>query len=289
MTKMKLIISIVMMVTLSMGSVAGDKKIDKKYFTITDVEVRVVDESDFKKDGVLNPASDEIPNSTTSSSSTPTTSPPLQLSQVLENVNQVIDTLDRIVNLAQRFWEIIEKNQPVVDISVNYANALPLGVQHWTQLQGWSKPKTVKYSFVAKNAYGVKVVKVVYQIHLTYGGNYQGRGKFLTGVTIEPISVETLWGYKVSLKAEVPDSTIANVGTHEDPIASMQVKLKWTIQHTFLKDSQQQAIYYVDGTGKVEEIATPFKNSAEIKSIKVDPIDLKDNSPVVDKIRSADF
>ena len=135
---------------------------------------------------------------------------------------------------------------------------------------------------MANNSYGMSVVKVVYQVHLTYGGNYQGRGKFLTGVTVEPISVETAWGYKVSLTAEVPDSTIANVGTHDDPIASMQVQLKWTI-HTVLKDTQAKAIYYVDGTGNVEEIASPFKKYSQEDEVKIKVEPVKIDSDVVKK------
>lgn len=186
----------------------------------------------------------------------------------LDNINGTVDTLDRIVNLAQKIFNIIKENQPVVNINVNYANAIPYGIQHWTQLQGWSKPAVKRYAFVAKNGYGMNVVKVVYQVHYTYGGNYKGIGKYLTGVTVEPISVETAWGYNVDLTAEVPDSTIANVGTSENPIASMQVQLKWKI-HTIIKDIQQKSIYYIQGDGLIEEIGTPFqKSSADNKTLK---------------------
>ncbi len=296
---MKKLITIAVIVMMGgVYAVAKEKKIDEKYFTITDVEIGVVGDGEmFKKGGFsLNPvpAPEELPQPTTSTTSSDTassTTPSPGTSNTLDNINQILDTLDKIVNLAQKVWEIIEKNQPVVNISVNYANAIPAGIQHWTQLQGWSKPKTVKYSFVAKNFYGIKVVKVIYQVHLTYGGNYQGKGKFLTGVSIEPISVETAWGYKVSLSAEVPDSTITNIGTHEDPIAAMQVQLKWTI-HTIIKDIQQKAVYYVDGRGKVEEIASPFKKSVDnVKSIKVEPVEIKKDGvlPSIEKISLSEF
>ena len=65
----------------------------------------------------------------------------------LSDVNDTINVIDSIVNLADKIWSIIEKNQPVVDITTNYANAVPYGTSHWTQLQGWSKPATQKYSF----------------------------------------------------------------------------------------------------------------------------------------------
>lgn len=293
---MRVIVSLVMLITTALQVNAKGNKVDEKYFTIADVKISIVEEVSINKskgeDQSSNPvpAPDELPKPP--EPPTPTPPPPPQpdnIAATLDTVNAVLDTIDKIVNLAQKIWEIIEKNQPVVDISVNYANAVPYGIQHWTQLQGWSKPKTQKYSFVVKNMYGMEVVKVVYQVHATYGGNYQGKGKFLTGVTIEPISVKTLLGYSVSLKAEVPDSTITNVGTHEDPIAAMQVKLKWVI-HTKFKDLQQQVIYYVDGTGKIKEIASPFKKS-DVRSVKVEPVELKleEKNSVVEKINSANF
>ena len=181
------------------------------------------------------------------------------------DINGTLDTIDKVVNLAEKIWDLIAKGQPVVNIAVNYANAVPFGLTHWTQLQGWSKPSTRKYEFVMKNLYGMEVVKVLYQVHWTYGGNYQGKGKFLTGVTVEPLSVNTSWGYNLDLTAEVPDSTIANVGTSADPIASMQVQLKWKV-HTIAKDMQEKAIYYVQGDGLMQELGTPYKNGMEYKA-----------------------
>ena len=181
------------------------------------------------------------------------------------SAGEIIGTIDQIVNLVEKIWNIIEKNRPVVNIAVNYANAVPYGTSHWTQLQNWSKPSTKKYAFSMKNKYGTEVVKVTYQVHWTHSGNFQGKGKFLTGVTVEPLNVVALWGYKVDLVAEVPDSTVANVGTHEDPIASMQVQLKWKVSTTF-QSTDQKVIYYVQGDGLLQEIGTPFRKGLEAKS-----------------------
>ena len=180
----------------------------------------------------------------------------------LNNINGTVNTIDQIVNLVDKVWTLIAKNQPVVTVNVNYANAVPYGLTHWTQLQGWSKPATKKYSFTMKNGFGANVVDVVYQVKWTHSGNYQGKGKYLTGVTVEPISVTTAWGYNVDLVAEVPDSTIANVGTTADPIASMQVQLKWKV-HTAVKDIQQKAIYYVQGDGLMQPISKAYDRGVQ--------------------------
>ena len=261
------------------GRVSAAENLDMKYFTIDQDSVMIEEIQD--KGGTVKPGNGTIPppdqlpkppsgpqiNPPKPGDGNAPTQPGSNGNIDFTNVNNTIDSLDKIVNLMEKIFGIIEKNQPVVNITTNYANAVPFGTSHWTQLQGWSKPATKKYAFSMKNAYGSEVVKVTYQVHYTYDGNFQGKGKFLTGVTIEPLSVTTAWGYKVSLVSEVPDSTIANVGTHEDPIASMQVQLRWTV-HTMVKDITQKGIYYVQGDGLLQTIGTPFKNAENARTQK---------------------
>lgn len=198
----------------------------------------------------------------------------------MDEASQAVGLIDQIVNLVDKIFSVIAKGQPVVNINVNYANAVPYGVSHWTQLQGWQTPVTKRYAFYAKNLYGIKVVDVEYQVHYTYGGNLNGRGHFLTGVTVEPIKVDTAWGYNVDMTAEVPDSTIANVGTSEDPIAAMQVQLRYSI-HTIIQDTQERQIFYVRGDGI-------FKNLTATKSIdqKIAPASQEMKKNVQKKINS---
>jgi hypothetical protein len=284
------------MTTLLAGRVSAQGVPDQKYFTVDESQTVIEEITDRSADtgrpggtGPVIPSPSQLPQPPTTPQlphppTTPQINPPInntptdnnapapvdhqqQFNNAINNINSTVGAIDNIVNLAQKIWNIIEANQPVVNITTNYANAVPFGTSHWTQLENWSKPATKNYSFSMKNGYGSEVVKVTYQVHYTYGGDYQGKGKFLTGVTIEPLNVVTAWGYKVTLVSEVPDSTVANVGTSADPIASMQVKLKWTA-HTAIKDITSEAIYYVQGDGLLQEIGTPFKNGATIKEEK---------------------
>ncbi len=193
--------------------------------------------------------------------------PMIGFNDTVKQLDGAIGAISNIVNLGEKIWTVIEKNQPVVDVTTKYANAVPSGITAWTQLQGWSRPATKKYSFSQKNGFGCEVVKVIYQVQYTHSGNLDGKGKFLTGVSIEPLSITAAWAYKVTLASEVPDSTIANVGTSTDPVASMQVQLRWTT-HTALKDMTCKAIYYVQGDGLLQELGTPFENAKEIKALQ---------------------
>ncbi|OGS11675.1 MAG: hypothetical protein A2234_01725 [Elusimicrobia bacterium RIFOXYA2_FULL_58_8] len=249
--------------------VSAAETLDLKYFTV-DTGATVIEDITGKGGTITStptiPSPGDLPKPPSgpviNPSVNPGTTPGL-------DINGTIDTLDKIVNLVDKIFTFIAKNQPVVNLNVNYANAVPFGTSHWAQLQGWSKPATKKYAFVMKNLYGSEVVRVVYQVHWTHSGNFQGVGKFLTGVTVEPLSVVTAWGYNVDLTAEVPDSTVANVGTSANPVASMQVQLKWKV-HTIVKDVQQKAIYYVQGDGFMQQIATPFNEGISVSPQKME-------------------
>ncbi|MBI5883450.1 MAG: hypothetical protein HZB91_10155 [Elusimicrobia bacterium] len=165
--------------------------------------------------------------------------------------------IDQIINIVEKIWAIIEKNKPVVNIKTQYATAVPKGIDHWTQLESWKMPIGNVYHIVAKNAYGSKMVDVKFQVLRTYGGKYKGKGQYLTGVTVEPLKAEASWGYSLDLTAEVPDSSVINVGTTEDPLAGMMVTLTMRVR-TVIKDSTVKMLYYLEGNGSLKEIGGPF-------------------------------
>ena len=166
--------------------------------------------------------------------------------------------VDQVINIGRKIWKIVEDNKPVVDIKTQYATAVPEGITNWAQLSGWDTPEGTVYGFYAKNAYGMKVVEIKYQVVRTSGGSYKGKGRYLTGVTIEPLMVSVAWGYHVTLTAEVPTVTNADK-TGNDPMAAMMLNCKWRIQ-TPIKDIQQEGVYYVRGDGFFKEVGGPFDN-----------------------------
>ncbi len=182
--------------------------------------------------------------------------------------------IDQIINIASRIWDIIQQNSPVTNLDAKYAAAVPQGITSWSQLAEWKRPKSYVYGFYAENLYGVTAINVTYKVMFTFGGKYKGKGQYLTGVTVVPTTADVAWGYRFSLSAQVPDSTIANVGTNTDPVASMQLKSAWEIS-TVLKDSNGASVYYIQGDGYFEEIASPFSN----KEVKLE--NLKSAAPLI--------
>ncbi|MEW5951671.1 MAG: hypothetical protein GX447_03515 [Elusimicrobia bacterium] len=181
-------------------------------------------------------------------------------SQPSKDLQTALVNIEKIINIASKIWDIIKDNAPVSNIDTKYAVALPQGITAPSQLSGWSRPKVYIYGFYAENLYGIKTVDVEYRVIFTYGASYNGKGKYLTGVSVVPTKVDVAWGYRFDMQSYVPDSTVVNVGTSQNPLAALQLKLTWNIS-TFLKDSKNTSVYYIQGDGYFSEIASPFKNA----------------------------
>ena len=173
-----------------------------------------------------------------------------------------LDPLKKIVNYAMKIYKIIMKNRPVVNIETDYSNAVPEAVTHWTQLTGWQGPESKLYTFKADNIGGLPAVNAVYKVHYAWGANFQGKGKYLTGVTIEPVTITTAWGCKLDVDADVADETIVNAGTEEAPVAQMDVKLKWHLK-TFTQNITRESVYRVRGDGALQEMGALFERGRE--------------------------
>ena len=192
---MKKIIVMMIFAVVSTGNVFAMDNNDKKHLTVDPdsmmiqelpVPAEAVKAAITRNGGATIPSPAELPAAPGVPSVPPVPSVPAapaspSFGEQMNNAGQVVGLIDQIVNLVDKVFGIIAKNQPVVNINVNYANAVPYGLSHWTQLQGWKTPAVKRYQVTYKNGFGAQVVNVVYQLHYTYGGNLNGKGKFLTG------------------------------------------------------------------------------------------------------------
>ncbi|MEF3279388.1 MAG: hypothetical protein K6357_00240 [Elusimicrobiota bacterium] len=193
-------------------------------------------------------------------------------SKASEGLADTIVSIEKIVNIAEKMWNMVVSNKPAVNVESKYAVALPKGVSDAVELSGWSKPKTYLISFYFENLYGVDVINVSYKVTYVYGGNYNGKGKYLAAVWAIPVSIDAMWGFSFNMSASVPDSTVVNVGSSANPIAALQLKVSWSAK-SVLKEVDGTAVYYIQGDGYFEEIASPFKlqktNLENLKNINL--------------------
>lgn len=152
--------------------------------------------------------------------------------------------LEAIVNLAERVWEVIKDNAPVLNVNYKYANALPRGVASSDELENFSNLQYKSYRQYGRNLFGATVYDVTYTLVHRYGGTYNGRGQYLENVTVLPQNVEALWGYTVNL--DVENISTVNVGTSNNPIASLTMQLALRVS-TVIKKGEYRSLFDLRG------------------------------------------
>ena len=134
-------------------------------------------------------------------------------------------SLDLLVNVGKFLWKIIQEGKPTIDLKTDFASALPQGTLTWHNLHNWQAPQSRSYGVSYKNGLGSEIVRFNYRINYTYGGRYEGKGRYLTNVAVIPSEIKVWWGYNLTAKVHVHQ--LINTGTKEDPIAGMQLVLSW--------------------------------------------------------------
>lgn len=157
-------------------------------------------------------------------------------------------TASGMINLGKQAWKFIEDKKAVVNIKTDKATATPLKAKHWNQLSNWKKPKSYKFNVAYKNGWGFKVIKLSGRLIYTYGGQYEGKGQYLTNVTVVPERVSVSWGHNLSAKVEIMEPI--NLSTTEDPVAGMEVSIKWAVGT--LNKEQEAIMFFVTGAGDIE-------------------------------------
>ncbi len=241
------ILSLVFVSALALNAQAADK--DAKYYTLAKVKMTDVTEQYAAKNHQLAQVGLYEDCNQTPDNVKPFDNTPPGVS--LDPLDQANIILDKIINLGKKVWALVETGRPVVNITTYTANALPAGLKCWSDLSGWQIPQSKVYRVQYENAYGMDVVDFAYRVTFTAGGNLNGHGKFITNATIAPADLNVSWGFNLTANAEVP--SVFNMGTKEDPLAGMQMLMKWNIK-TVMSHVEQAETFYVGGDNTMKHL-----------------------------------
>ncbi len=224
------------------GFAASTVEMDQeKYFTIDSVELsEIVQGKEMFVDRQPVPAPTEVPGPI--QPPTGTIDPP---------TGGGID-LGTIISLGEKIWAIIEKNKPVVTQNYGAVSAVPAGIKTWEELIGWSEPVVRLYKLSYVNKFKQHVVDFNFRVNYTYNGNYNGKGRYLSRVEIDPQALNVMWGYTFNANGEALN--ITNVGSKSDPLAAMEIRLNWSVD-TVIKHMQQSVRFYVRGDGLFKNLS----------------------------------
>ena len=134
----------------------------------------------------------------------------------IETAGRVIQTARDFVALGEAIYELVQKGKPknqteYAPISVVPRDPMTKEYVDVFDLEGFSMPVEKNYVANIKNKAGGQAVTFTYKVMYSYGGSYNGAGKYLTNVIIIPGSVKTSYGW--DFNATMKLSGMMNHGT----------------------------------------------------------------------------
>ena len=171
-----------------------------------------------------------------------------------KGLGEVIMATKEIIALGKEIYKIIEAGKPVVTIGENK----PLSVLPRDEkgnyidafdLERWQMPKARKYRVIAKNGFGMKTISFDFMLIFTYGGQYNGKGAYITGAEVASVDVNVAWGYELDARFKV--QSIFNQGTKSNPIAAAVLQIDYKIS-TVLKESRSSRKFMINGLGQTQ-------------------------------------
>lgn len=164
----------------------------------------------------------------------------------------ISDWADEIINVGAKVWSIIEAGRPISNQKMESANALPKGVEEWTDLQGWSAPISRVYSVQYENGFGITMVDLTFRVTFNYGGNYHGHGKYIANAAVQIESLRIgFGGIKFDVEVDVP--SVFNQGSTQEPLAGMQLNIK-RVADTIFSRNENTDSFFLNGLGLLQKL-----------------------------------
>lgn len=175
----------------------------------------------------------------------------------IDQAGKVIGVARDLVALGEDVYNLVIKGKP--NINTDYApisvvprlNGEPASILEETE--NWKMPRSQTYEIAYENAwpFNMEVVKFRYTVIYSYGGSYNGKGKYLTAVQIIPEQVSVLFGY--DFRATMKLGGIVNHGTRENPVAGATLLLEHEVK-TVVKANLETYAFQVLGDGGFKKI-----------------------------------
>lgn len=169
-----------------------------------------------------------------------------------KNLGSIIVSLDKLIALGTKVYDIVKAGRPVLDLSfAKPISILPneeLPNNAFNFMTDWQGPKGKTYKVEYVNLLGATVISFNYTVYFQYGGKFDGKGAYLTGLTVKASRVSVGWGFEFNAVSEL--ETITNLGSKEDPVAGATMRISYKASSLF-SEIQSSESFFVNGKGEL--------------------------------------
>lgn len=176
--------------------------------------------------------------------------------QQAKNLGAVIMQARELIAFGKEVWKIVEAGRPVMNTSsMQTITVLPKTedgeVVSPLDMENWNLPSSKSFRVEYKNGFGMLVVGFTYTVVYQWGGSYDGKGKYLTGVNVMADDISVAWGYDFSATSKLV--SITNTGSKANPVAAATFNISYRVK-TVVKDQTSSETFYVTGSGKIGKL-----------------------------------
>ena len=173
-----------------------------------------------------------------------------------KNLGQVIMQARELIAFGKEIWKIIEAGRPVSSHqAMQTITVLPKDENGDAvdplDMEGWQLPSARSYRVEYKNGFGMTVIGFTYTVMFQWGGSYDGKGKYLTGVNVVADDITVSWGFDFSAESQMV--SITNTGTRANPVAAATLNIKYRAK-SVVRDISSTETFYVTGSGKIGKL-----------------------------------
>ncbi len=169
-----------------------------------------------------------------------------------KDLGSIIASLDKLIALGTKVWEIIKKGKPVVNVDMGTPiSILPQSDDPnmaFYQMENWSAPRAKRYRIEYKNLLGMSVIAFDYTVQFQYNGEFEGTGKYVTGLQVTASNVAVSWGFQFDASTEL--MSISNRGRLDNPIAAGTLQINYHASSA-LRDISSAETFHVTGAGEI--------------------------------------
>lgn len=172
----------------------------------------------------------------------------------IERTKNVIAVAKDLIALGEKIYEIVKKGKPTTKTDFTAVSVVPRNQETKEyvdpfDLEGFSMPLERSFSTRITNGLGKEVVRFDYIIVYSYGGSWNGSGKYLTNVIVAPknIKVTSGWEFNASMKL----AGIMNHGTKSDPVAGAMVNVNYQMS-SVRSAFERTDVIHLTGRGEIK-------------------------------------
>lgn len=168
----------------------------------------------------------------------------------------VIMQARELIAFGKEVWQIIEAGRPVSNhTAMSTITVLPKkedgSAVEPLDMENWQLPSAKSYSVSYKNGFGMNVISFTYTVIFQYGGSFNGKGKYLTGVNVMADDISVAWGFNFEAQSQLV--SITNVGSAANPVAAATLTIKYRAK-SVIRDISSSETFFVTGSGRVGQL-----------------------------------